>query len=82
MKTQYDRIARLLTRRRGATAMEVSQEAGTVSAHSRFSEMRRKGWTITRKPLQGKNYGTYHGMPPAETCYFSEQGQADREAQG
>lgn len=76
--TQYARIGRLLMRKRGATAMEVSTVAGTVSCHSRFAEMRRMGWTITRKPLPGKNYGTYHGTPPQEPCYFYEQGEAQR----
>ena len=78
--SQYTRIARLIQRKRGATAMEITQDAGTVSAHSRMSELKARGWTITRKPLPGKTYGTYHGRPPAEPCYFSEAGEADRGA--
>jgi len=78
--SQYTRIARLIQRKRGATAMEITQDAGTVSAHSRMSELKARGWTITRKPLPGKTYGTYHGRPPAEPCFFSEQGKADRGA--
>ena len=80
--SQYTRIARLIQRKRGATAMEITQDAGTVSAHSRMSELKARGWTITRKPLPGKTYGTYHGRPPAEPCFFSEQGKAARESQG
>lgn len=62
--TQYLKIARLLTRRGGCTAMEITQEAGTVSCHSRLSELKRKGWTITRQPIDGKKYGRYQGTPP------------------
>jgi hypothetical protein len=62
--TQYQRIGKLLTRKRGATAMELTTVAGTVSCHSRLSEMKRHGWIITRRPVPGRNYGTYHGLPP------------------
>lgn len=77
--TQYARIGKLLQRKRGATAMELSTEAGTVSCHSRMAEMKRRGWTITRKQIPGKSYGAYFGQPPQD-CYFSEQGKEDREA--
>lgn len=76
--TQYARIGKLLMRKRGATAMELSTVAGTVSCHSRLSEMKRKGWTITRKPIPGRSYGTYHGMPPSAPCYFHEAGTVAR----
>ena len=62
--TQYTKIARLLQRKCGATAMEITAMAGTVSAHSRLSELKRKGWLITRKPIDGKNYGRYFGVAP------------------
>lgn len=64
MKTQYERIGRLLTRPRGATALEIIQTAGTVSPHSRMSEMKARGWRIVHKPIKGKSYGSYHGKKP------------------
>jgi len=65
MKTQYDRIARLLTRRSGCTAMDIIREAGTVSPNSRMAEMKARGWQIERKAIKGQNYGKYHGVKPA-----------------
>jgi hypothetical protein len=62
--TQYDKLARLLTRKRGATAMEIVEAVGTVSPHRRLYEMRQKGWGIVRRHLDGKSYGAYHGTPP------------------
>ena len=62
--TQYERIGRLLTRKRGATALEIIQAAGTVSPNSRLAEMKRRGWRIVRKQIDGKSYGTYHGVKP------------------
>lgn len=61
MKTQYDLIGQLLRRKCGATAMEIIQAAGTVCPHKRMSEMRDRGWTITRRPVPGKVYGRYFG---------------------
>jgi hypothetical protein len=62
--TQYSRIAKLLTRKSGATAMEIASVAGTVSPHSRLAEMKRAGWQIVREALEGKNYGRYRGTEP------------------
>jgi hypothetical protein len=64
MKTQYDRIAKLLTRKRGCTPMEIVQVAGTVCPHKRLSEMRERGWWITREEIAGKSYGRYRGIAP------------------
>jgi hypothetical protein len=64
MKTQYDRIAKLLTRKRGCTPMEIVQAVGSVCPHRRLKDMRDKGWTITRRQVAGKSYGTYHGVAP------------------
>lgn len=64
MKTQYDSIGRLLTRKKGATVAEIVAATFTSSPHRRMYEMRRKGWQITRKPVPGKTYGTYHGIAP------------------
>ena len=63
-RTQYARIATLLTRQRGATALEIITGAGTVCPHKRMEEMRRRGWTITRRQVPGKTYGRYFGVPP------------------
>lgn len=60
--TQYDRIARLLTRKKGATAMEIVKEAGTVSPHKRMSELKAKGWRIWREAIPGRSYGVYRGV--------------------
>lgn len=59
--TQYDRLAKLLTRKRGATAMEIVEAVGTVAPHKRLSEMKAKGWAIWREKVPGKSYGRYHG---------------------
>jgi len=64
MKTQYDYIAKLLTSKAGATSLQIIAIAGTVSPHSRLSEMKRKGWRIWRKQLEGRAYGAYFGEPP------------------
>jgi hypothetical protein len=79
LKTQYDAIARLLTRKRGCTAMEIISDAGTVCPHKRLSEMKDMGWTITRNPISGKTYGRYFGHK-SESCHFVEQGDKDRGA--
>ena len=65
--TQYDQLAKLLTRKRGATSLEIIQGAGTVSPHSRLAEMKARGWTITRKALAGKAYGAYCSHACANT---------------
>lgn len=62
--TQYDRIAKLLTRPRGATALEIIEVGGTVSPHSRLAEMKARGWLITRRQVPGKPYGAYFGRAP------------------
>jgi len=77
--TQYQRIARLLTRKSGCTAMEISTVAGTVSAHSRLSELKGRGWIIWRQPISGKNYGRYFGAPP-DACHFDALGERHRKA--
>ena len=71
--SQYDRIARLLTRKSGCTAMEITTVAGTVSAHSRLSELKGRGWIIWREKIKGRAYGRYFGAPP-DACYFDARG--------
>lgn len=64
-QSQYDRLAKLLKRKTGATAMDIVEAVGTVCPHKRLSEMKGKGWRITRKPVPGKSYGIYHGVKAA-----------------
>lgn len=64
MKTQYDRLERLLTRKKGATAMDIATEVGSTSPHKRLSELRERGWRIWREQVKGKNYGVYFGVRP------------------
>lgn len=62
--TQYQRLGKLLTRKTGATAMEIVSTVGTVCPHKRMSELKDKGWTITKKPVTGANYHRYFGQSP------------------
>lgn len=62
--TQYTRIAALLTRKRGATALEIITGAGTVCPHTRLAELKARGWIITRRQVPDKTYGRYFGVPP------------------
>lgn len=62
--TQYDRLAKLLTRKRGATAMDIVEAVGTVCPHKRLSEMKQRGWWITREQIPGKTFGVYRGVKP------------------
>jgi hypothetical protein len=63
-QTQYTRLAKLLTRKRGVTPMEIIVNCGTVCPHKRLSEMKHKGWKITREPIPGTSYGRYRGVAP------------------
>lgn len=62
---QLQRLEKLLTRKRGATAMEIAEAVGTVSPHRRLFELKRRGWDIRREPVEGRNYGRYYGRKPA-----------------
>lgn len=64
--TQHSRMAVLLKKKTGATAYDLALASGSVSVHRRLTELRRKGWTITRKPVDGENYGRYYGKPPCK----------------
>jgi hypothetical protein len=63
-RTQYDRLSKLLTRKRGATAMDIVEAVGTVCPHKRLSELKARGWRITREQVPGKSYGRYRGVAP------------------
>lgn len=62
--TQYSRIARLLTRRRGCTSMDIISAVGTVSPHSRISEMKRAGWDVRKVKVPGRSFHRYYGTAP------------------
>jgi hypothetical protein len=62
---QLEILERLLTRKRGATAMEIATQVGTVSPHKRLSELKARGWRIWREAIPGRNYGRYFGRAPA-----------------
>lgn len=65
--TQCDRLAKMLTRKRGCTALEIIVTVGTVCPHKRLHDLKMKGWTITREVEAGQNYGRYYGKPPVTT---------------
>lgn len=65
MKTQYEKLARLLTRRKGVTAWEISQEVGTTCPHKRLADMKTRGWLITRREVPGQKSGRYFGVAHA-----------------
>lgn len=62
--TQHQILARLLSRKCGTTAMEIVAQVGTVSPHRRLSDLKERGWTITKKQVAGKNFHRYFGIAP------------------
>ena len=62
--TQPQALSKLLTRRNGVTAMEIIHIVGTVCPHKRMSELKARGWTITKKQVTGKTYHRYYGQAP------------------
>ncbi len=62
---QTERIEKLLTRKSGATAMDIAMAAGTVCPHKRLSELKARGWSIRREQVKGRNFGRYFGTAPA-----------------
>lgn len=64
MKTQYDRLAVLLTRPGGCTMLEVSRVCNSTTPSRRVSDMRDRGWIITKHKVEGKNYHRFFGNPP------------------
>lgn len=55
--TQYYRLAKILTRKRGATSMDIATQARTVSPHSRLAEMRRAGGLSGARPFRARPTG-------------------------
>jgi hypothetical protein len=65
--TQHQILKMLLSRKSGTTAMEIVVLAGTVCPHKRMSDLKARGWTITKKQVKGKSYHRYFGVAP-EAC--------------
>lgn len=61
--TQLQRLARLLQRKTGATALEIIVTVGAVCPHKRLAELKERGWIINRQPVPGERYGRYFGKP-------------------
>lgn len=57
---KINRLIQLLQRKNGATSMEIVAAIGTVSPHSRLSDLKKKGYTILKKPIPGKTYHRYY----------------------
>jgi hypothetical protein len=65
MKTQYDRLAVLLTRPGGCTSVDVMLKLPSTCPHKRLSYMRREmGWKIQKTQI-GKLI-RYTGQPPVK----------------
>lgn len=62
--TQHQILAKLLSRKSGATALEIIQRVGTVCPHKRMSDLKAMGWTITKRRVTGKKYHAYFGTAP------------------
>ena len=62
--TQHQKLSKLLQRKNGVTAFEISQQVGTVCPHKRLSDLKEMGWTILRQEVEGQKYGRYFGFPP------------------
>ena len=61
--TQYDKLKRLLSRKRGVTSIEAAAILPSLSVHKRISEMKYIfGYTIIKKH-DGK-ITRYWGIPP------------------
>ena len=61
MKTQPEKLAKLLTRKSGVTSLEIILSIGTVCPHRRMSDLKERGWIITSRKVAGKNYSRYFG---------------------
>lgn len=62
--TQCAILEKLLRRKYGVTALEIIERCGTVAPHKRLSELKDRGWRITRRQVPGQSYGRYFGVKP------------------
>lgn len=61
---QIRKVEKMLQRPQGCTMMELIKECATVSPSRRLSDLRDKGWTITKRKVAGKNYHRFFGKAP------------------
>lgn len=64
MKSQCDLLAKFLQRKSGVTAMEIMEIVRTTCPHKRLSDMKARGWTITKRQVPGTNFHKYFGIAP------------------
>jgi hypothetical protein len=62
MKTQYDRLAVLLTRPGGCTSVDVMRTLPSTCPHKRISDMADKGWKVQKTKIG--DLTRYTGQPP------------------
>ncbi len=60
--TQCDKLAKLLTRKRGCTSVDIVDVLPSVSPHRRLSDLKEQGWTILKK--QDGRLKRYFGIAP------------------
>jgi hypothetical protein len=61
---QLRRLGELLLRKRGVTAMEAGLGIGSTCPHKRMSDLKARGWTITRNDIEGRRDGRFFGRAP------------------
>jgi hypothetical protein len=61
---QIDKIGQMLQRPGGCTMMEVIKACNTSTPTRRLSDLRDRGWIITKHKVEGKNYHRFYGQPP------------------
>lgn len=62
--SQTKEVQRLLSRSRGCTMYDICIICRSVSPSRRIHDLREKGWTITKKKIDGKNFHRFYGKPP------------------
>jgi hypothetical protein len=62
---QIRKVEKLLQRAKGCTMMELILTCATVSPSRRISDLRDRGWLITKRKVAGKNYHRFFGKSPA-----------------
>lgn len=62
--TQHQKLGKLISRKAGATSMEIIASIGTVCPHRRLADLKALGWTILKYEVPGKNYHRYYGIGP------------------
>lgn len=60
--TQHQKLARLLTRKRGCTSVDICDALPSVSPHRRLTDMKEQGWTILKR--QDGKLKRYFGIAP------------------